>query len=183
MVKRFSLIQGALSKLGIPFDESTYFSDTIIQIAEREFENIMSTAFTGTNLSMNVTTANLNVSVDDNVVYRGETYTPYMLPDDFLFLVDKPEDNIFLGRNRLYRVGTGEFTIKYTKINSIDKLPANCFKYLEYYLASEIAPAVNRRSVQNELFQQAMYHKDLLNKSEIKNNVDIFSSMASQSGI
>ncbi|MGL4998254.1 MAG: hypothetical protein ACRC0R_03955 [Cetobacterium sp.] len=183
MFDRFSLIRGALTKLGIPFDESSYFSDTIIQLAELEFERITTSAFVGSNLSFNSTMAKLNVSVDDKITYDGIIYTPYMLPDDFLFLHEKPVENVFIGRNRIYRDGEGEFTIRYTKVNTVDKLNDSVFKYLEYYLASELAPAVNRRSLQNELLEKAMFYKDALGKNEVKNNVDLFGLFASQSGI
>ncbi|MGL4671188.1 hypothetical protein [Cetobacterium sp.] len=182
-MNRFDLIRGALSKLSLPFDESNYFSDTIIKLAEEEFDKIMTTAFTGTNLSLNVTVATLNQSVEKQITYNDKVYTPYMLPEDFMFLVDGTTEDIFIGRNRIYRVGEGTYTIKYTRLNTIEKLNPICYKYLEYLLAAELAPAVNKRSLQKEFLEYAMYQKDLLNKSEVKSNVDVFGAFASQSGV
>lgn len=177
-MNKFDIIRGALNKLSVPFDESNYYSNTIYAIADKEFDNIMYTAFTSTRISTNVVVASLNKSVDDPVDFNGETYYPYMLPEDFLFLVEKPVENIFFGRNRVYTTaGSTGFTIKYCKTNDISKISPTVRKYLEYYLASELAPAINRHSAQGDLFQRAMYHLNVLQEGEAYDNVDVIGGL------
>jgi hypothetical protein len=177
-MNKFELIRGAFNRLSIPFSEDVYYSDIAYRIADKEFDNIMYTAFGGTNISVNQIVATLNVSVDEPVVYKGRTYTPYMLPEDFLFLVDKPTNDIFFGRNRIYREGTGEFTIQYCKTNDITKISPLCNKYLEYFLASELASVLQRGSKQRELFEMAQFHLQQLKEAEIYMSVDVFDNFS-----
>lgn len=176
-MNKFDIIRGALDKLTVPIDESNFYTDIIYQKADKEFDNIMYTAFTSMNFGVNTVIADLNISVDDKVTYNNIEYTPYMLPQDFLFLLDKPTENIFFGRNRIYRAGEGIFTIRYCKTNDVTKITPTVRKYLEYYLASELAPVLNRHQAQNDLFQRALYYQELLKTSDVYNNVDIYGGL------
>lgn len=176
-MEKFDIIRGALNKLSVPFDESNFYSDAIYNIANKEYDSIMFTAFAGTNISVNTAIANLNESTEDPIIYNGVTYRVYMIPDNFLYLNDKPKEDIIFARNRILRAGSGTFTINYTKTNDVTKLNPTVRKYLEYYLASELAPTINRGSLQDELFNRAMMWLERLKEAEVYNNKDVFSGL------
>lgn len=176
-MEKFDIIRGALNKLSVPFDESNFYSDAIYKVANKEYDSIMFTAFAGTDISLNGVVATLNESLEEPIVYNGETYNVYMIPENFLYLNEKPKEEIIFTRNRILRNGSGSFTINYTKTNDVTKLNPTVRKYLEYYLASELAPTINRGSLQDDLFNKAMMWLERLKEAEVYNNKDVFGGL------
>lgn len=175
-MNKFNLIRGALNKLSVPFDETNYVADRTYKVAEFEYDSIIFSAFANTNINVNTAVVNLNLSLDDKIDYNGSTYNCFMLPDDMLYLIERPSADFFIGRNRIYSTESS-LTIKYSKTNDISKLSPRVYKYLEYYLASELAPSLNRGEVQAQLFQRAMYELEELKKAEYHRPIPVIDSM------
>ncbi|MGL5049451.1 MAG: hypothetical protein ACRC6E_02300, partial [Fusobacteriaceae bacterium] len=150
-------------------DEKNYATLEVYKLAEWEYDNIMYTAFADLDLDVNSTISNLNRNIEEPVTFKDVTYYVYDMPDDFLYLNEKPDGNILFGRNRIYYEQT-TLTIKYCRVGFIGDLTPRVRKYLEYVLAYELASPMNRGSAKNELHANVQMQLQSIKESQIKRN-------------
>lgn len=175
---RFTIIKGALGKLGIPFDEVDYASDEAYKAANWEFDHIMVDAFQSIGFKLNSGMVRLVRAVDDPIVYADKQWWPYQIPDDLLYIIDtEPRQEYKFLRDKVYATTENDLSIIYSSQIQVQELTSRARKYLEYYLAAEISDTLHRSAKKQEMIQRAQYEKGQILRAEFLQPIDVGSDV------
>lgn len=173
-MNRDELVLGALHKLGIPYDNTNYETDIAYQTTLKEFNHCIEDALQSVGSEYVSKVEKLNRAVGSVKEHEGVNYYPYELPNGFLVLNQKPQGNFFF-TNRYFYSDQEEISINYSTVVNYQDLNFKFRKYIEYYLASEVADILNRSSLKENLRQRANLELQKINSTRKIANKDYFS--------
>jgi hypothetical protein len=163
---KVEIIRLAIYELGINFDEATFLTTPIYEIAERLFDFSLKDSISNIRLNVTERIVPLVQDMSSNIEYDGLTFVPFKLPEDLVWFQQfRPEypynivrDIIYIATPNIDEFGTTTEEIKLVYSSTIDfiDISETIKNYFVLSLAVKLCKPLHKNSQIGELMEKQM---------------------------